>query len=109
MAQQQVYNQIELEEDSKRYVTVNTLNRMYNYQCLPFDISTAPLIFQKSTEQVLQGLAGVQVYSDNILITGKDGTEHQKISYNGVPLADSVGDSNPIVEANTFDGYPLSR
>ena len=74
----QAYNQIELEEESKPYVTVNTPKGLYSYQHLPFGISTAPPIFRKSIEQVLQGLTGVQVYFDDILVTGKDDMEHLK-------------------------------
>ena len=74
----QAYNQIELEEESKPYVTVNTPKGLYSYQRLPFGISTAPPIFQKSIKQVLKGLTGVQVYFDDILVTGKDDMEHLK-------------------------------
>ena len=74
----QAYNQIELEEESKTYVTVNTPKDLFYYQHLPFGISTTPPIFQKSIEQVLQGLTGVHVYFDDILVTSKDDMEHLK-------------------------------
>ena len=43
---------------------------------LPFRVSAAPAIFQKTMETILQGLPGVCVYLDDLLITGKSKEEH---------------------------------
>lgn len=50
------YNQMELDESSKQFLTLFQQNR------LVVGITTAPAIWQSAIEQVLQGLPGVQVY-----------------------------------------------
>ena len=69
----QAYLQLPLDEESKEYVTVNTHKGLYRYNRLPFGISSAPSIFQRTMETLLQGIKGVLVY---ILITGPTIEEH---------------------------------
>ena len=70
------YHQIPLDEASKKYATINTYKGLYRYNRLPFGISSAPSIFQRTIESILQDTAGVAVYIDDILITKKDDAEH---------------------------------
>ena len=72
----QAYLQLPLDEESKEYVTVNTHKGLYRYNRLPFGVSSAPSIFQKTMENLLQGIKGVSVYIDDILITGPTIEEH---------------------------------
>ena len=74
----QAYQQLLLEEDSKKYVVINTLRGLFRYTRLPFGISSAPGIFQRVIESVLQGIERVVVYLDDILITGSSEEEHLK-------------------------------
>ena len=64
----QVYLQLKLEESSK-YMVINTCCFCYTH--LPYSISSAPGIFHKAMEQLLQGILHVTVYTDDILITAE--------------------------------------
>ena len=69
----QAYLQIEIEEDSKDLLTINTHRGLFRYNRLPFGVSSAPGIFQRATESLLPS---VLVYLDDILVTGKTDEEH---------------------------------
>jgi hypothetical protein len=66
----QAYQQLPLDDDSMRYVTVNTHRGLYRYTHLPFGVASAPAIFQKLMDTVLQGIPHVICYLDDILVTG---------------------------------------
>ena len=72
----QVYQQLPLEESSKRYVVINTHKGLFRYTRLPYGISSAPGIFQRVIENVLQDIPGVVTYLDDILITGSSDETH---------------------------------
>ena len=59
---------MELEEQSKEYLTVNTQRGLYQYQRLPYGVASAPAIWQRAMDKVLQGIEGVQCYLDDILL-----------------------------------------
>jgi len=72
----QAYQQILLEEDSKKFVVINTHRGLFHYNRLPFGVSTAPGIFQRVMECLLKGNPGVNVYLDDILVTGPSDEQH---------------------------------
>ncbi|KAI0988108.1 hypothetical protein GJ496_008428 [Pomphorhynchus laevis] len=43
---------------------------------MPFGISTAPIVFQRYVNQILQGIPKVAAYLDDSIITGKTSNEH---------------------------------
>lgn len=49
---------------------------MYRYNQLPFGVASAPALFQKVMDTVLQRLSHVICYLDDILITGVTEKEH---------------------------------
>ena len=57
---------------------INTQKGLFRYNRLPFGVSAAPGIFQRTIEGVLRGIPHVCVYLDDILITGKTESDHLK-------------------------------
>lgn len=74
----QAYQQVELDEESKQYLTINTPKGLYRLNRLPYGVASSPAIFQRIMDQVLQGLKRVVCYLDDILITGTTEAEHWK-------------------------------
>ena len=64
------YQQIELDDKSKELATINTQKGLYRYCRLPFGVSSAPAIFQRTIEDILHSIPNVAVYIDDILVTG---------------------------------------
>ena len=55
----QAYQQVEVDENSQEYLTINTHKGLYKYTRLPLmaiDGSRAPSIFQATMNQTLQGV-----------------------------------------------------
>ena len=73
---QNAYKHLLLEEKSQELVTINTHRGLFQYTRLHFRIASALAIFQRTMETVLQGLPGVCVYLDDILVTGASEKEH---------------------------------
>ena len=88
------YQQMTLDEESSRLVTINTHQGLYQYSRLPFGVASAPAVFQKAMDTILQGIPGVICYLDDILITGKSDREHlhnleevlKRLQHHGVQL-----------------------
>ena len=70
------YNQLIMDEESRKYVTINMHKGLYQYNRLPFRIASAPAIFQQIMDTILQGIEGVACYIDDIIITGGTTEEH---------------------------------
>ncbi|XP_021370583.1 uncharacterized protein K02A2.6-like isoform X2 [Mizuhopecten yessoensis] len=74
----QAYQQLELDTESKPYTTINTHKGLFCYNRLPYGISSAPGIFQRTMENILQGVPQVIVRVDDILVAGRDRQSHIK-------------------------------
>ena len=72
----QAYQQLKLDTESRKYVVINTHKGLFHYTHLPYGISSAPGIFQKAMESLLQGITHVTVYIDDILIMGETESDH---------------------------------
>jgi hypothetical protein len=72
----QAYQQLLLDEDSSKYTTINTHKGLYRYTRLPFGIASAPAIFQRTMDMVLQGIPYMSCYLDDIIVTGANDEEH---------------------------------
>ena len=73
------YQQVPLDEESKKFTTVNTHKGLYRYTRLPFGIASAPSIFQRIMDSILQGLPHVCVYLN--LMTFSLQVPHRKSTY----------------------------
>lgn len=73
------YQQLQLDRDSEKYLTVNTHRGLFVYHRLSYGVSSAPSIFQGVMDQILQGLDHVTCFLDDILITAESREEHLKL------------------------------
>ena len=72
----QGYHQLELAEECRSITTFATHIGLFPYKQLSFGINSAAEIFQKSIEEVLQGIEGVRNISDDIIIFGRSQADH---------------------------------
>lgn len=72
----QAYLQMELDDQTKEYMTINTQKGLYQYQRLPFGVAAAPAIWQRAMDQVLQGIERTGCFIDDIIVTGRTTEEH---------------------------------
>ncbi|XP_037958915.1 uncharacterized protein K02A2.6-like [Teleopsis dalmanni] len=70
------YLQMELDDEAKTIMVVNTPLGLFQYQRLPFGIASAPAIFQRYLEQLLQGVEGCGNYLDDIIISAPTFQQH---------------------------------
>ena len=71
----QAYAQLMLDENSRKYVTINTHLGLFRYRRLPYGISAAPAIFQATMDKILAGIK-VGCFLDDIIVTGSNDAEH---------------------------------
>lgn len=74
----QAYLQLMLDEQSQKLTVINTHKGLYRFKRLPFGIASAPAMFQKVMDTILQGIPRVICYIDDIMITGATEEEHLK-------------------------------
>ncbi|TLY46627.1 MAG: DDE-type integrase/transposase/recombinase, partial [Gammaproteobacteria bacterium] len=72
----QAYMQLELHPDSQKLCTISTHKGLFSYTRVPFGISSGTAIFQYKIEQCLQGLSGIAVFLDDILVTAENDQQH---------------------------------
>ena len=70
------YQQVPLDEASLKLVTINTHQGLYEYTRLPFGVSSAPAVFQRIMDTILQGIPYVICYLNDILVTRTTEAEH---------------------------------
>ena len=72
----QAFHQFELDENSRKYTTINTIKGLYQYNRLVFGVPSATAVCQRTMENILKNIPGVAVRVDDILVTGKSDAEH---------------------------------
>ena len=69
------YLQMEVDEDSKNLLIINTHKGLFQFCRLPFGVKSAPAIFQQTMDTMLTGLPGDSSSIDDIIITGTTSEE----------------------------------
>ena len=72
------FYQIKLTEESTWLTTFNTPFGRYKFERLPFGIVSAPDVFQRNLAQTFEDIEGCEVIEDDLLVWGKDETEHNE-------------------------------
>ena len=67
----QAYQQLLLTVESKQFITINIHKGLFRYNRLPYGISSAPGIYQRVMDNLLQGIPYVVVRVDDILVSGR--------------------------------------
>ncbi|XP_064464822.1 uncharacterized protein K02A2.6-like [Ornithodoros turicata] len=67
---------MELDEDAKRILVINTHKGLYQFNRMPFGIASAPAVFQRIMEQVIAGIPSAACYLDDIIVTGENDHQH---------------------------------
>ncbi|XP_039448651.2 uncharacterized protein K02A2.6-like [Culex pipiens pallens] len=71
------YLQVEVKEESRKLLTVNTHRGLFQYNRLPPGVKPAPGAFKRITNMVA-GIPGVKTYLDDILIAGRTREDHDR-------------------------------
>lgn len=98
--------QIPIAEESRKYTTFLTPFGRYCFNRLPFGISSAPEIFQKRMNKILQGTDGVVCHTDDIMVHAADQQAHdtrvretmRKLRDAGLTLNDKCEFSKPSLK-----------
>lgn len=88
------YHQVKLDERSRDLTTFVTQWVLFRYKRVCFGLASAPAAFQRLMKNLLQGLKGVVIYLDDILVFGASKEEHnvrlrivlQRIQESGMTL-----------------------
>ena len=67
---------MEVTEESKEYLTINTHKGLYQYNRLLFGVTSSPAMWRRAIDQVLQGIPGTQCILDDMIITGNTDAEY---------------------------------
>lgn len=72
----QAYLQMEMEDSSKELLTINTHQGLFQYNRLPFGVASAPALWQRAMDQVLQKIPFTSCILDDMIISGRTDEEH---------------------------------
>ncbi|XP_033109865.1 uncharacterized protein K02A2.6-like isoform X2 [Anneissia japonica] len=72
----QAYLQMEVDDASKELLTINTHKGLFRYNRLPFGVASAPAIWQRAMDQVLQNIPFTSCILDDMTTSGRSTEEH---------------------------------
>ena len=71
--------QLKLDEESSHLCTFNTPIGRYRFTRLPFGVKCAPEIFQRTMDQMVEDLDGVEVIMDDVIVAGDETTHDERL------------------------------
>lgn len=72
------YHQVSLATESRDLTAFITPWGLFRFQRVPFGLASVPAAFQRMMQRILEGIPGVVVYLDDILVHGKTIKEHDE-------------------------------
>ena len=87
----QAYLQMQLEEQSQKYLTINTSKGLRQYTRMPYGVKPASGIFQRFIENKLRNIPCTVVKIDDILITGENDEEKTEDIEKVLEILNEVG------------------
>ncbi|BES98482.1 Hypothetical protein NTJ_11291 [Nesidiocoris tenuis] len=69
----------ELDEESSKLCTFSSPFGHYRFLSVPFGISSAPEVFQKCSTSAFDGIEGVVVYFDDVIVAAESEEKHDKL------------------------------
>ena len=85
------YWQIPVDEKSSKLLTFNTPYGRFRFRRLPFGISSASEVFQRTMNQLFGDIEGCEIIVDDILIWGRDEVEHDERLLKVLERARNIG------------------
>ncbi|XP_062556755.1 uncharacterized protein K02A2.6-like [Armigeres subalbatus] len=70
------YLQVEIDQDSRKLLTINTHKGLFEFTRLSPGVKTAPGAFQEIVDNMIAGLDGVSGYLDDIIVASDSVEEH---------------------------------
>ncbi|XP_055522456.1 uncharacterized protein K02A2.6-like [Wyeomyia smithii] len=89
------YLQVEVEEESRKLLTINTHKGLFQYNRLPPGVKSAPGAFQRIVDSMVAGIPCVKPYLDGILIAGRTQEEHD-CSLNSIKFLSHIVDQHGL-------------
>ena len=66
----EAYLQVEVTDECKKMLTINTPKGLFQYNRLPFGVKTAPATFQQMIDTMIAGVPNTAAYLDDIVVQG---------------------------------------
>ncbi|XP_065076057.1 uncharacterized protein K02A2.6-like [Ochlerotatus camptorhynchus] len=71
------YLQVEVDEESKKFLTINTHRGLFQFNRLAPGLKSAPGTFQRLVDSMIADIPGVRSFLDNAIIFGRTWEEHK--------------------------------
>lgn len=85
------FHQVPLDDSTSRICTFATPFGRYRFLRLPFGISSASEVFQKTLNEIFESLPGIRVYVDDILVWGTSREQHDRCLKSALEAAKRAG------------------